>query len=498
MLVLPKKIKLITLRDTFNMFIVLTTVLFCLLFNPIRAQQDSMAVQIDQYLHQIRHNTAQLRAFFQQMPKGGDLHHHYSGSVYAETYLETIEEDDLFVHTRNFTVDSIAVDSIQCKKVSYLKQQGLWLRIREKLIQKWSIKDYNCCQATAPDQHFFSSFVHFNIPANKQFKKGLLELKNRAKLEHLQYIETIFLPVDYKMKASLHDRFNQQLEASYKTSSHNIRHKLDSIAPFILKDSLFLVAVTKHNALVDSLHLGIDDKQFMLRYQNFVLRVLPPIDVFKSLLAAFASAARSKWIVGVNIVAPEHHPVSMRDYGLHMEMFSFCAALYPTVRYALHAGELTLGMVPPEELSWHVEAAVEVAGAHRIGHGVDIMYEANRRRVLQTMKEKKIAVEINLTSNEFILGVKSYAHPIILYKNARVPIVISSDDAGGFRSDLTQQYVLLAHRYAEFSYHDIKKIIFNGIEYSFLDNDSKQNLSRQLLLDFEQFEKNCLAEIYGK
>lgn len=31
---------------------------------------------------------ASLFAFFSSMPKGGDLHHHYSGSVYAETYAD--------------------------------------------------------------------------------------------------------------------------------------------------------------------------------------------------------------------------------------------------------------------------------------------------------------------------------------------------------------------------------------------------------------------------
>ena len=30
------------------------------------------------------------------MPKGGDLHHHYSGSVYAETYLEYVVDNDCY------------------------------------------------------------------------------------------------------------------------------------------------------------------------------------------------------------------------------------------------------------------------------------------------------------------------------------------------------------------------------------------------------------------
>ena len=32
--------------------------------------------------------TAELSLFFSMMPKGGDLHHHYSGAIYAEQFLE--------------------------------------------------------------------------------------------------------------------------------------------------------------------------------------------------------------------------------------------------------------------------------------------------------------------------------------------------------------------------------------------------------------------------
>src|SRR5262245_48368545 len=34
-----------------------------------------------------RHSPGMLRGFIQRMPKGGDLHNHLSGAVYAESYL---------------------------------------------------------------------------------------------------------------------------------------------------------------------------------------------------------------------------------------------------------------------------------------------------------------------------------------------------------------------------------------------------------------------------
>ena len=46
--------------------------------------------------------------------------------------------------------------------------------------------------------------------------------------------------------------------------------------------------------------------------------------------------------------------------------------------------------------------------------------------LLAEMRTRQVAVEINLTSNEFILGVKGQAHPILLYRHAGVPFVMVS------------------------------------------------------------------------
>jgi adenosine deaminase/adenosine deaminase CECR1 len=155
----------------------------------------------------------------------------------------------------------------------------------------------------------------------------------------------------------------------------------------------------------------------------------------------------------------------------------------------MHAGELTLGLVKPEELTWHIDAAVRTAGASRIGHGVDIPWERNSYDLLKLMSSKPVPVEINLTSNEFILKVKEDAHPINLYREFNVPIVISTDDAGVLRSNLTQQYVLLISRYKDVSYKEMKKMVYNSIDYSFIkDRETKEKLRKDLDRRFEVFE----------
>jgi adenosine deaminase len=175
--------------------------------------------------------------------------------------------------------------------------------------------------------------------------------------------------------------------------------------------------------------------------------------------------------VGVNIAQPEDGPVSLRDYGLHMRILAFLKSRYPKVPMSLHAGELTLGLTPPRDLRFHIRDAVDVAGARRIGHGVDIAYEEGAVPLLARMARERIAVEINLTSNDVILGVKGAQHPLALYRAAGVPVVLSTDDPGVSRGDLTQEYMRAVTEQG-LQYTDLRQISRDSLTYSFLEGES--------------------------
>jgi adenosine deaminase len=94
-------------------------------------------------------------------------------------------------------------------------------------------------------------------------------------------------------------------------------------------------------------------------------------------------------------------------------------------------------------------------------------------------------------SNEFILKVKESRHPLKLYKEFGVTIVISTDDAGILRTNMTEQYAMLAKRYKDVSYSDIKQYLYNSINYSFIKESSvKKQLLKDLDSRFETFEAN--------
>jgi adenosine deaminase len=61
------------------------------------ALTDTPSARTARYLESIRGESAQEAAFLREMPKGGDLHNHLSGSVYAESYLRWAVEDGFCV-----------------------------------------------------------------------------------------------------------------------------------------------------------------------------------------------------------------------------------------------------------------------------------------------------------------------------------------------------------------------------------------------------------------
>jgi adenosine deaminase len=154
-----------------------------------------------------------------------------------------------------------------------------------------------------------------------------------------------------------------------------------------------------------------------------------------------------------------------------MKMVGYLHSVYPGVHISLHAGELAPGMVPPEGLRFHIHQAVELGDAERIGHGVDVMYEDHPRDLLTEMAARHIMVEINLSSNEGILGVEGDAHPFPVYRSAHVPVALSTDDEGVSRIDLTHEYVRAAIDYG-LTYRDLKQLARTGMEHDFLPGAS--------------------------
>lgn len=443
-------------------------------------------------------NLAALTLLMTMMPKGGDLHHHYAGAIYVETFLDWIKQkayciyrvDNSELNAMKFRVEtkpgglSPAARTV-CLDVDRVRDPSDETFYRE-LLSRWSDKDYknHFHQQVAPDEHFFDTFGYFGSFSDDDYNQGLRQLKVRAIAENVQYIETMLRSAPAPDNPALSKAVN---DLRPDASPARIEAALAPLYEFLARDEATAKGVADYLDRVDAAALGIDDGEFRMRFQAYVVRSEPPAKVFAGLYSSFAAVNARRRVVAVNIVGPEDGIVSMRDYSLHMRMFGFLKQKYPNVRLALHAGELSLGMVPPEGLQSHIREAVEIAGADRIGHGVDIVYERDALDLLRIMRERRVAVEINLTSNAFILGVKNEAHPVQVYRQQGVPFVISTDDPGVSRNNLSAEYVLYTSRYKP-SYDALKETVFNSIRYSFLSEAEKAAELKILTQRFAVFE----------
>lgn len=459
---------------------------------------------------------ADLTLFTNMLPKGGDLHHHYSGAIYAETYLDWLDKSQYYICQQNKCKNRCKTEAKnECKKEidkkngwepiakfgivkNPLTDDGIISAhdIREKkentafyrdLLKRWSDKDFgnHVHEQNAPDQQFFDTFGFFGPVSDYSYREGLQSLKERAIAENVLYLETMLKSAPVLENPDLAKKLNA-LNAN--STDQQVEEALSLYFDFMAANADAKAAIDKYVGAHQEAVAGIDGADFKLRFQAYVSRNSSPAEVFSGLYSSFSAAKQSSLIGGVNMVGPENGYVAMRDYSLHMKMLRFLKQRFPEVKLALHAGELVLGMVPPEGLKHHINEAVQVAGADRIGHGVDITHESNAYELLTAMKQRNAAVEINLSSNAFILGVKDEVHPLPLYRQYGVPFVIATDDAGVSRNNLSHEYLLFASRYKP-SYEELKTVVYNSIRYAFLNEDEKREELLELDRRFAAFEE---------
>ncbi len=220
-----------------------------------------------------------------------------------------------------------------------------------------------------------------------------------------------------------------------------------------------------------------------------VLRANSPQQVFAQTLLAFEVASADPDCVGLNFVQPEDNYTAMSEYHRQMLMLDYLHSVYPAVHISLHAGELAPGLVPPASLRFHIREAVELGHAERIGHGVDIMNEADPAALLKELADRHVMVEINLTSNDVILGVVAPFHPLPDYRAAHVPVALSTDDEGVSRIELTDEYTRAAIEF-HLSYADLKQMARTSIEHSFLNASDKSQQEHDLETRFTAFESS--------
>jgi len=426
-----------------------------------------------------------LNGWLKEMPKGSDLHMHLSGAIYAETFLKDAAEDGLCVDTTKLSFAKPPCVEGQVPAASVAKKQPLY----DKLINAFSMRSYVPTNGWSGHDQFFSTFGHFGGLSKSHLGEWLDEVATRAASQNEQYLEIMNTP-DFSHAATLGRKlgYNPDLAAFRQ-----------ALLDDGLRDEVATATAEYKAALADKNareHCGTPSEtpacKVEIRFIYQILRAFPPEQVFAQTLLGFETIAADPNFVGINFVQPEDDYTAMTDYTLQMKMLDYLHGVYPKVHITLHAGEVAPGLIPPDGLHFHIRQAIELGHAERIGHGVDVGYEDHPNELLKEMAAKHIMVEINLTSNDVILGISGKEHPLPLYRKYHVPVSFSTDDEGVSRIDLTHEYTRAVEEFG-LTYPDLKQMVRTGLEHIFLPGASLWAKPDE----FTAVAKSCAAQSLG-
>jgi hypothetical protein len=430
---------------------------------PVRITPEQ---QTARYFESIRRQPLLLGAFLRQMPKGGDLHIHLSGAVYAESYVQFAANDGLCVDRGSLTLLQPPCDEPGGRPPAQLALRDPVLYRR--MIDAFSMRNFQPTQQSGHD-HFFDAFLKFYAASNAHAADTVAEVASRAAAEHVQYLELI-LNLDRGQSTELSSR------VGWDEDLGRMRERLlgSGVAQLVAATRQFLDQVETRSR--EQMRCGTPEADpgcnVVARYIFEIYREFPQDRVFAQTLLGFELAQADARVAAINLVMPEDGYVAMRDYSRHMRMLDFLHKQYPRVHITLHAGELAPGLVPPEGLTFHVRDAVEVGHAERIGHGTDVMHEREPIALLRELAQRNVLVEICLTSNDMILGVRGPSHPFPIYLRYGVPVALATDDPGVARSDMTREYQRAVETYESLSYADLKRMARQSLTHSFLPGSS--------------------------
>ncbi|SFR98016.1 adenosine deaminase [Granulicella pectinivorans] len=420
-----------------------------------------------------RKSPLEMHAFLAGMPKGSDLHMHLSGAIYAETFLAEAAADHLCVNP--ITHSFVRGEKIPCvapdvPAENVFKDQHLY----DALVDAFSMRSFVPSAGTSGHDQFFDTFGRFGGLANHN-AEWLDQVATRAAAQNEQYLEIMMTP-SFTASAKAGYVIGWPAENASPAQLAEVREKLlaSGMRDEMAADIKQVEADLAGRKAIE--HCGTPEAKpacaVTIRMIYQVLRAFPPQQVFAQTLLGFEMMqADPSTIVGINFVQPEDAYMAMSEYHRQMTMLDYLRGAYPVGHISLHAGELAPGMVPPEGMKFHIREAVELGHAERIGHGVDVMGEDNPHDLLKEMAAKHVMVEINLTSNDGILGITEPFHPLPQYRGAGVPVSLSTDDEGVSRIDLTNEYTRAALDF-HLSYKELKDMARTGMEHTFLPGAS--------------------------
>jgi hypothetical protein len=452
-----------------------TVALILLLFGLVTATAvagyaASDEARTEAYFESIRKDPNLLLAFLHQMPKGADLHIHLFGSVYAESLIQWAAEAKDCVDPAVLNIVAGPCHGPEIPVSKALADPALY----SSMIDAFSMRNWQPSRQSGHD-HFFDTLNKIGQATEGAGGKMLAETASRAASQHEIYQELMLTPTGKDLETlakslGWDDDFGQMQQ---KLLENGLPQILGTASQWIRT-----VEASRDKILNCSTAKADPGCQIKQRFLFQVSRGKPKEVVFAQVLSSFLMAGADPKlvpldpaVVGLNLMMAEDWYVPMQDFRLHMLILDYFHKKYPQVHIALHAGELVEGLVPAEDLQFHVRDSVEIGHAERIGHGVDVMNETRPLELMHEMAAHNVMVEICLTSNDVVLGVRGPQHPLREYIRANVPVALATDKEGVTRSDMTHEY-LKGVEEQDLSYLQLKKMARTSLEHAFISGAS--------------------------
>lgn len=401
----------------------------------------------------------QLYTFLYALPKGGDLHNHFGGSIRAEWFWDA------------------ALASADKGYTYYTK-----------------VRIVNCLTPGSTNEYGSNAYLlMFRTLSQRQY--DALDACQKAEYKRLQdldeatkkaFLDSMRLEKEWEGRAEFFEAIWARIAEMFKNPYIITEVLLRNMEAFGAEGLAYLETQAGLTGFErpDGTPYSTDEMAEMfratlasprakatgvtVRFQNTVLRFSP--DAEQSMRDLFETNHRYRDLyVGINMAGREDN-----DKGYPLRFIQVLRELrhkYPEIRLSVHAGEV-------DEPNFHVRDTL-LLGADRIGHGVNLITDPD---TMLRMRHGPYMVEINLISNLLLEYVDSYdKHPFPEYLRTGIPVALSTDDRGMWDSNLTDEYFVAVKEF-NLSWEELVQLGRNSLKYSFVEEPVKQ----KLLADYER------------
>ncbi len=428
----------------------------------------------------IEDDESQLTAFLRDMPKGGDLHHHLSGAVYAETMLDWAQTEGGYC-----IVSSSLSLGTSCGSSTTQPIPNPGDALYDKVIGAWSMEGFVPSATQSGHDHFFATFGKYGAISGTHHGKMLADVMQRAASENELYIE-LMLTSNSTAQTLGQNEWSAHHDSASLTAADlpTFYGELEASSGLAGAVQAVLTDVSQSETQARQI-LGCDSAQPMpgcsvsTRYMTYISRSGATPGVFAQMVASYEAAIQDPRLVALNLVGPEDNTGALSRYDVEMAMLGFLYSTYRVtnlspLHVSLHAGELAAAYMPSSyDIGTidHVRKAVQIAHAERIGHGVDALQESDPQGLLQQLKQNNVLVEICLSSNAQILEVSGSHHPLGDFIGYGVPVALATDDQAVSRSSMAGEE-LRAVQDQQLGYLQLKRMARDSLEHAFVPGAS--------------------------